>query len=412
VRSILIYSAEFLPFKGGVARYSADMAAMLSDDGFARIAVLTETENLAGDDDAAYPYRVVRVPLKRYARRWMNLGADIVSSLAVILRARRDGFDWLVVTGKRSVYSVAFFHWCLGRTKVAVVLHGSEWWDLQDPRTWRGRMLRRAVLTLCASARIILMPSRYTMARFLEVPEYPSGNTRLLYPVVDPNRVRGDHARIQSYRREYFSPPVFSLITVARLTPRKGQDHVLKALGRMAREGIGRFRYFIVGSGWYKTSLERLIAAERLDDRVVMLDGLGDTDAYSLVSLCDLFVMPNREYQGTVEGFGIAFLEANVLGVPALAGKSWGSTDAVQDGANGLVCEGDDPDDVYRKIRLYHDDLTLRARLRASCRDHVLERFSSEKRRAEYQAAFAAGECRGSVHTEPRHSDGAQGTVS
>jgi phosphatidyl-myo-inositol dimannoside synthase len=388
VRSILIYSAEFLPFKGGVARYSADMAAMLSDGGFARVVVLTETENHADDDDGTHPYQVVRVPLKRFTRRWANLGGDALSSLAVILRARRGGFDWLVLTGKRPVYNLALFRWWLGRTKVAVVLHGSEWSDLRDPRRWRRRMLHRAVLGLCVSAQIILMPSRYTVARFLEFPRYPSGKTQLLYPVVDPNRVRGEQARIESYRREYFSEPVFSLITVARLTPRKGQDHVLKALGRMAREGAPHFRYFIVGSGWYKTSLERLIAAERLADRVVILDGLGDTDAYSLVSLCDLFVMPNREYQGTVEGFGIAFLEANVLGVPALAGQSGGSTDAVQDGANGLVCDGDDPDDVYGKIRLYHDDLTLRARLRAACRDHVLERFSSVKWRVEYQAAF------------------------
>jgi phosphatidylinositol alpha-1,6-mannosyltransferase len=249
-------------------------------------------------------------------------------------------------------------------------------------------MLRRAVLGLCASARIILMSSRYTVGRFLEVSGYPSGKTQLLYPVVDPDRVRGDQARMKAYRREYFAEPVFSLVTLARLTPRKGQDHVLKALGRMAREGAPRFRYFIVGSGWYRSFLERLVAAERLADRVVMLDGLCDTDAYSLVSLCDLFVMPNREYQGTVEGFGIAFLEANVLGIPVLAGRSGGSTDAVEDGTNGLVCDGDDPDDVYRKIRLFHDDLTLRARLRAACRDHVLERFASVKWRAEYQAAF------------------------
>lgn len=388
MRSILVYSSEFLPFKGGVARYTADMATMLSDGGFARVVVLTETANGPGDDDGAHPYRVVRVRLKRFARRWVNRGVNALGSLAVILRTRLGGFDWLVVTGKRPVCNVALFRWCLGRTKVAVVLHGSEWSDLQDPRTWRRRVLHRAVLGLCASARIIVMPNRFTVARFRELPGYPSGKTQLLYPVVDPNRVRGDQARIESYRSEYFSEPVFSLVTVARLTPRKGQDHVLKALGQMAREGAPPFRYFIVGSGWYKTSLERLIAADRLADRVVMLDGLGDSDAYSLVSLCDLFVMPNREHQGNVEGFGIAFLEANVLGVPALAGRSGGSTEAVQDGANGLVCDGDDPDDVYRKIRLYHDDLALRARLRAGCRDHVLERFSPVKWRAEYQAAF------------------------
>jgi hypothetical protein len=41
-KSIYIYSSEFLPFKGGVARYTEDMAAMLSDGGFAEVVVLTE----------------------------------------------------------------------------------------------------------------------------------------------------------------------------------------------------------------------------------------------------------------------------------------------------------------------------------------------------------------------------------
>jgi len=389
MRSILIYSSEFLPFKGGVARYTADLAAMLSEGGFARVVVFTETAaGRPGEDDGPYPYEVIRAPRKRFTRRWANLGVNALSSLASILRARRGGFEWLVVAGKRPVYNVALFRRCLGRTKVAVVLFGSEWSDLEDRLTWRRRALRRAVLGLCGSARVILMPSRYTVGRFRDVAGYPSSKTRLLYPVVDPDRVHGDEARIRRYREQYFAEPAFSLITVARLTPRKGQDQVLKALGRMAREGAPRFRYFIVGSGWYKASLERLIAAEGLADRVVMLDGLGDADAYSLVSLCDLFAMPNREHDGNVEGFGIAFVEANVLGVPALAGRSGGSTEAVEDGAHGLVCDGDDPDDVYRKIRLYHDDLALRARLRAGCRRHVLERFSSAKWRAEYQAAF------------------------
>lgn len=393
MKSILIYSSEFLPFKGGVARYTEDMASMLANGGFARVVVFTETQNREGFPDDAQPYRVVRVPLKLFSQRWLNFGINALSSLAFVIRARLGRSEWVVAAGKRSVNNVALFRVLLGKTKLAVVLHGSEWWDLQHPKGWRRKALRRAVLRLCASADVIIISNRFTAGRFKALLGYPRGKTQLLHPVINPDRLRLDDALIQSYRRKYFSEHDFSLITVARLTPRKGQDQVLKALGRMAREAI-KFRYFIVGTGWYKDSLERLIHDQGLADRVVILDGLGDTEAYSLLSLCDLFVMPNREYEGTIEGFGIAFLEANVLAVPVLAGKSGGSTEAVQDGTNGLVCDGDDPEDVYRKIRLYHDDLSLRARLKSSCRDHALQRFSFAKWKTEYQAVFVEPICR------------------
>ena len=52
--------------------------------------------------------------------------------------------------------------------------------------------------------------------------------------------------------------------------------------------------------------------------------------------------MANREMpDGDTEGFGLVFLEANACGIPVIAGKAGGSVDAVTDGANGLVVNGD-----------------------------------------------------------------------
>jgi len=386
VKTVLFYSSEFLPFKGGVARCAADMAAMMADGAFARVAVLTETADRGGHPELTLPYAVHRLPSKRFGRPWLNLGVNAVSSLAVVLCARLRRFEWLIVTGKRSVYNAAFFRSFLRHMKVVVVLHGSEWADIAEAKGFKATLLRRAFLRLCESGHVVVIHNRFTARRFHTLPGYPTSKTRVLPPVVDLDRVRVDERLVDSYRRRYFGEPAFSLVTVARLTPRKGQDHVLRALGRMKREGNESFRYFIIGRGWYKPRLKHLVAAEGLEDRVVMLDDLDDGAAFSLVSLCDLFVMPNREYEGTVEGFGIAFLEANVLGVPVLAGNSGGSPEAVQDGVNGLICDGNDPEDIHRKIRLYLDDVALRARLRSGCRDHVVKCFSLGRWQPEYQA--------------------------
>lgn len=385
---VFIYSSEFLPFKGGVGRYTEDMAAMLAAGGL-RTAVFTETGNREGYPDAEKPYRVFRFPLPLTARHpWLNLLLNAVTATVAALRARLGGYRWFVATGKRSVYNAAYLGPLLGGLKVAVILHGSEWSDIREARGWRGASLRQAVLRLCAKASPVIIPNRFTIARFHEIPGFDPDRALLLHPVVDPGRVVADSALAAAHRERWFREPALSLVTVARLTPRKGQDQVIRALGRLLREGGAPVRYFVVGSGSWLESLRGLAAAEGVADHVIFLPGLSDSEAHALVSLCDLFAMPNREHQGTFEGFGIAFLEANVLGVPALAGRSGGSTEAVEDGANGLVCDGDDPEDVYRAIRQYRDDADLRQRLRSRCREVALERFSAARWKAPYQAPF------------------------
>lgn len=386
---ILIYSSEFLPFKGGVGRYAEDMANLLSADGFAQVTVFTETGNKKGYPERSLPFHVARFPNSLFARHpWLNLLLNIYSSLGALLYARVQAPTWFICTGKRAIFNAMFFQAFLGKTALAIVIHGSELLHLEEAEGWRGNLMRKAFRRACQASRLILISNRYAINQFNTLPFAESAKIRLLYPIIDPDRIHIDPTRVEHYRKAHFAKPLYSFVTLARLTPRKGQDMVIRALSRFAREVTDQFHYFIIGRGVYREELNRLISAEGLDGRVTILESLDDLDAYALTSLCDLFVMPNREHKGTVEGFGISFLEGNLLGLPALAGKSGGSTEAVEEGGNGLVCDGDDPDDVYRQIRRFHDDAALRAGLKAGCRAHALERFSFAKWKGPYQDAF------------------------
>ena len=67
-----------------------------------------------------------------------------------------------------------------------------------------------------------------------------------------------------------------------------------------------------------------------------------DDDTFPRLYACaDVFAMPCRERWGGLEaeGFGIVFLEAAAAGVPAVAGRSGGSHEAVVDGETGFVVE-------------------------------------------------------------------------
>ena len=54
---------------------------------------------------------------------------------------------------------------------------------------------------------------------------------------------------------------------------------------------------------------------------------------------------------GGVEGFGIAILEANYLGLPAIGSLGCGIEDAISNGYNGKLITNDSPADLYLATR-------------------------------------------------------------
>ena len=57
-------------------------------------------------------------------------------------------------------------------------------------------------------------------------------------------------------------------------------------------------------------------------------------------------------HKKSVEGFGIAYVEAAQYGVPSLGGKDGGAADAIEHEKTGLICDGNELDEVYSSINL------------------------------------------------------------
>ena len=57
-------------------------------------------------------------------------------------------------------------------------------------------------------------------------------------------------------------------------------------------------------------------------------------------------------HKKSVEGFGIAYVEAAQYGLPSLGGKDGGAADAIEHEKTGLICNGNELDEVYSSINL------------------------------------------------------------
>ena len=71
----------------------------------------------------------------------------------------------------------------------------------------------------------------------------------------------------------------------------------------------------------------------------------------ALVAKSNIFVMPSTIYKTSVEGFGIAYTEAAQYGsIPSIGGKDGGASDAIEHEKTGLICDGNNLDDIYSSI--------------------------------------------------------------
>lgn len=131
-------------------------------------------------------------------------------------------------------------------------------------------------------------------------------------------------------------PPSFQgktlLLTLGRMVRRKGVawfvEQVMPALPTT-------MVYVVAGDGPEYETVERLVAAQGLQDRVLLLGRVDEARKRALLAAADLFVQPNIVVSGDVEGFGIAVIEATACGTPVVASDLQGLRDAVLEGETG-----------------------------------------------------------------------------
>jgi phosphatidyl-myo-inositol dimannoside synthase len=127
------------------------------------------------------------------------------------------------------------------------------------------------------------------------------------------------------------------LLTVARVTARKGHLHVLEALRRLPIPVC----WMVVGDGPLLAELRAAVIDLGLEDRVRMIGEVSNQDLLALYNACDIFVLTPRQREDGVildsEGFGLVFHEAGACGKPVIATDVSGCKEAVVHGVTGLL---------------------------------------------------------------------------
>ena len=139
------------------------------------------------------------------------------------------------------------------------------------------------------------------------------------------------------------------LITVSRFDKRKNHEKVIMSL-RNLKQIYSDIIYICVGYGDEEANIKKLVEELDLKKQVIFFKDISNKLKNSLIAKSNVFVMPSIIYKKSVEGFGIAYVEAAQYGIPSIGGKDGGASDAINHEKTGLICDGNNLDEVYSTI--------------------------------------------------------------
>ena len=139
------------------------------------------------------------------------------------------------------------------------------------------------------------------------------------------------------------------LITVSRFDKRKNHEKIIMAL-RNLKQQYPDIIYICIGYGDEEKNLKKLVQELDLSSQVMFFKDISDELKNSLLAKSDIFVMPSIIHKKSVEGFGISYVEAAQYGVPSLGGKDGGASDAIDHEKTGLICDGNNLDEIYSSL--------------------------------------------------------------
>ncbi len=329
----LLYTIDYPPNRGGVARYLHGLADYFRDE----IDVVVPTEN---------------------QRRWWNIATDLFR--------RQETYDHVLVSHVLPVGTGAFIAKMLTGKAYIVIVHGMDigivrqsWWK----KILAGIVLRHAKLVIANSQ---------ALEREVQT-VFEIDTTLVIYPPVisrSPQAVR----LLRSARNDN----TVNLLTVARLVPRKGHLRVLDALDLLQKSHPElTIHYTIVGDGPMRESIQKRVSDLGLGSVQIVTDATDD-DLPSHYTNTDIFAMPIISDPVDREGFGMVYLEAASYGVPSIATNMPGVDEAVLDGETGLLIPDGNIQRLAEAIYELATDPKRRLRLGNAAKSRVESLFTPE----------------------------------
>jgi phosphatidylinositol alpha-1,6-mannosyltransferase len=210
----------------------------------------------------------------------------------------------------------------------------------------RGSGINKRLLTVLNNVEKVIANSKYTRDLAISI-GVKADNIIVINPGIDP--IKDLDQKSLEKVESLLAVKTPRLITVSRFDKRKNHQKVIMAL-RNLKQIYPDIIYICIGYGDEEENIKDLVKELDLEGQVMFFKDISEDLKNALVAKSDIFVMPSTIYKSSVEGFGIAYTEAAQLSIPSIGGKDGGASDAINHDKTGLICDGNNLDDIYSSI--------------------------------------------------------------
>jgi phosphatidyl-myo-inositol dimannoside synthase len=334
----LLLTADFPPIEGGISTVTTELAAGLHQQG--KLAAVGAPQVGAETyDDSLFPYSVFRIP----GYHWGALRAIAArSTVFKWVREHRDEFDRIIALNS------GFGGW-LGKwlRKTENIPFDTLVYGFEFLRFKSHPLARPLLLSIYRHSERVLAISDFTAGAIGEFGVDKEKIHRIRLRVDTEKFHPGLNGR--PLRERHKATDAKILLTVGRLIARKNHRLVLEALPKIL-EKFPETRYWIAGRGPEEEKLRQVCSSLGLEDNVRFLGYVPDEDLPGLFAACDLYIMPTLNLGGSVEGFGLVYLEAGACGKPSIASPSGGASEAVVDQVTGVHVSPERPEQIAAAV--------------------------------------------------------------
>ncbi|MGI6374175.1 MAG: glycosyltransferase family 4 protein [Patescibacteria group bacterium] len=346
----LLITLEYPPHRGGVANYYGNLSKHWPLEG--KIEVLDNS-------------RQELLTKSRFS--WLK------TVFTLRRRLQRAKIDFVLVGQILPLGTAAYLLSLFQPFRYGVFLHGLDF-SLATQSAWK-RFLTRQILK---RADKILACNRYVKQQVSEFLPTSATKLRVFNPGITTSAPLVSSQELAKLDEKYQLADKLVLFSLGRLVKRKGVDQVIAALNYLPREKLNQLVYFVAGHGPEEQYLKKLVPLE-LARKIIFLGAISESEKWTWLKRCDILVMPARELVGDYEGFGIVYLEANLVAKPVIAGDSGGVRDAVVPEETGLLVDPEKVEDLAAAIIRLAEDKDLRERLGRAGQKRAITEFNWEK---------------------------------
>ena len=310
--NLLLLSLDYPPNDGGISRMAGDITRALTSKG-----CLIRVVTFSADDNTGSTR-----PKADYWEISKHKGLRELQLMYAINQAGRD--TRILATSWNPEATMAML---AGARRVSILVHGDEIMEYNGKpfRTW----LRRLVLE---RAHQVICNSKFNEKLVHKIA--PKARTTVLNPGINIERFKVSYEKTEIRQQLRLPLGKKILLTVSRLVKNKGHETVLRAISLLNAQQRSKLLYVIIGKGYMLEQLIALTEQLKIVDQVKYV-GFKDDDLPLWYQASDLFVLTSTG----IEGFGIAFTEAQAAGLAAIGTRCGGIPDAVREGEGGWLID-------------------------------------------------------------------------